>query len=77
MQENKTPFYVSAIACFVQAFLCLVLIVVNLFTKSVNYRKGIVENELAKAEEAKNDTEIQIEGTKVDEKDDQISLQKQ
>ena len=75
MQENKTPFYVSAIACFVQAFLCLVLIVVNLFTKSVNYRKGIVENELAKAEEAKNDTEI--EGTKIDEKDDQISLQKQ
>ena len=73
MQENKTPFYVSAIACFVQAFLCLVLIIVNLFTKSVNYRKGIIENDLAKEE--KNDTGT--EETKVDEKNDDISPKKQ
>jgi len=57
MQENKTPFYVSSIACFAQAFFCLVLIIVNIFTKSASYRKGIIENELKNREEGKNENE--------------------
>lgn len=71
MQKNKTPFYISAVACFVQAFLCLVLIIVNIFTESASYRKGIIENDLKSAEESQNETENEIEGKKIDEKDDQ------
>ncbi|CBY07130.1 unnamed protein product [Oikopleura dioica] len=71
MQKNKTPFYISAVACFAQAFLCLVLIIVNIFTESASYRKGIIENDLKSAEESQNETENEIEGKKIDEKDEQ------
>jgi len=74
MQKNKTPFYISAVACFVQAFLCLVLIIVNIFTESASYRKGIIENDLKSAEETQNETENKIEEKKIDEKDNQIAL---
>ena len=67
MQENKTPFYVSSVACFAQAFFCLVLIIVNIFTKSASYRKGIIEIELKNREEGKNEDENENEKKKKDE----------
>ena len=73
MQDNKTPFYVSAYSSFVQAFLCLVMIIISIFTKSEAYRKGITENELKKGEK-ESESDSQLEGKKNAENDDEISF---